>query len=568
MRAVDIFAGAGGFSLGLMRAGFDVVLANELSSEPEWTFRANLLAGEEARFPRRPDEAGSRERASYRATVREQIFRERTELLDDLDRRMRGGDIRQVMPNQWLRRWLKHHEEVDVLVAGPPCQGFSSAGARDPEDERNGLAGEAIRVIRQLQPKVAIIENVPGMLARHPNKVQQLGLELSRRRRGSGPAYKVVAQLLSGAQLGVPQTRQRLLIVGVREDLLNAGVWEKLAPSLFPTACPAARFDVGQDVRFVSGGQCLTSHEVAGDLRHLPPPHGGKDSSWFCEYAEPAGRSTFRNEVRASRASYLAGECTAGRRNSSYANHDASVHKEHVARRMRLLREAAEGSPDGRANRCSSGWLKEQFMDGHPELETCKASQRVLLADEWPALTVTSLPDDIVHFSEDRIPTVREMARLQTFPDWFEFMGVRTTGADRRKAGILVPQYTQVANAVPPRLAYAVAARVRWFLQRVDEQGDRDCDFELPGGRYRARDLDSEFYKTLRNLNHCFAEATARRERLVRRAQPDQGATLADRVPRTTGCGAEVNDRPVECLGTSGMLDETSGDSVNVRVAT
>ena len=97
-------------------------------------------------------------------------------------------------------------------------------------------------------------------------------------------------------------------------------------------------------------------------------------------------------------------------------------------------------------------------------------------------LTVTSLPDDIVHHAEDRIPTVREVARLQTFPDWFEFKGVRTTGAERRRAGVYVPQYTQVANAVPPRFAHAVAARIRQFLFLADE--DPACGFEPDGGFY------------------------------------------------------------------------------------
>src|SRR5690606_18279537 len=123
-------------------------------------------------------------------------------------------------------------------------------------------------------------------------------------------------------------------------------------------------------------------------------------------------------------------------------------------RRLRLLRKAAASSRKARQHRCRSAWLRRQFSEQFPELVTKKTSQRVLLADEWPMLTVTSLPDDIVHHAEDRIPTVREVARLQTFPDWFEFKGVRTTGAERRRAGVYVPQYTQVANAVPPRFAH------------------------------------------------------------------------------------------------------------------
>ncbi len=512
MNAVDLFAGAGGFSLGLLRAGFDVILANEFSTEPEWTYRANLLSGEEAAFPERPANASARKLKAYRAAVRAQLRGERDEILDDFDRHLRGGDIRKVMPTGWLKQWRDRHGEVDLLVAGPPCQGFSSAGVRDPEDKRNNLATEAIRVVRQLQPKVVIIENVPGMLQRHSDRVHKIGAELSRRRSGSGPAYKVLAELLHGVQLGVPQTRQRLLLVGVREDLVAPGVHGKLAALLFPPKCPASRFDVGQDGVFVGRGDLLNTDEILGDLASAPPPYGRKQSPWFCSYVEAAPSSAFRREMRGSRASYLGGLAPNEGWQTTYANHDASVHEERVARRMRLLREAASATPAGRQNRCSSGWLKNQFAEAHPDLETNKASQRVLLPDEWPALTVTSLPDDIVHFREDRIPTVREVARLQTFPDWFEFRGVRTTGAERRRAGIYVPQYTQVANAVPPRLAHAVAARISWFLRRVVNEGLRDCDFDLPGGLYSSPNSGTAL-DALADLNDCFSECSARRER-------------------------------------------------------
>ena len=512
MKAVDLFAGAGGFSLGLRRAGFDVVLANEFSTEPEWTYRANLLSGPEAAFPSRPEAATTRARKAYRAEVRRQLRREREALLDDFQKHMRGGDIREVMPTRWLKEWRARHGEIDLVVAGPPCQGFSSAGARDPEDARNALASEAIRVVRQLQPKIVIIENVPGMLQRHADRVRQIGTELSRRRRGSGPAYKVVAELLHGERLGIPQTRQRLLVVGVREDLIAPDTHGKLGSLVFPTACPLSRFEVDEEVVFADASRSLSASAILDDLAGGPPPYGRMDSPWFCGYREPFPSNDFRREMRIPRGAYLGGLVAGANWHLHYANHDASVHAHHVAKRMRLLRQAAGSTQEGRESRCSSGWLKAQFLDSYPELRTNKASQRVLLADEWPMLTVTSLPDDIVHHREDRIPTVREVARLQTFPDWFEFKGVRTTGAERRRAGIYVPHYTQVANAVPPRLSHAVAARIAWFLQRVVHQGLRDCDFQLPGGLYDSPNTGTAS-AALAALNECFSECAARRER-------------------------------------------------------
>lgn len=530
MKAVDLFAGAGGFSLGLRRGGFDVVLANEFSTEPEWTYRANLLDGPEGTFAPPPESASERARKAYRSEVRVQLRTERDGLLDDYERHMRGGDIREVLPNAWLKEWRRRHGEIDLLVAGPPCQGFSSAGARDPEDARNSLSDEAIRVVRTLQPKIALIENVPGMLQRHSERVHQIGNELSRRRRGSGPAYKVVAELVHGETLGVPQTRQRLLIIGVREDLVDAGVHERLRRLLFPPGCPAARLEVGDEVEFLPRGDTLASMDVLADLAESPVPYGRPSSRWS-RYSEQGPMNPFRTEMRMRRVDYLAGHGNAEGWLQIYANHEASVHSDHVALRMRLLREAAAASAEGRLNRTSSKWLKTQFMASHPELKTNKASQRVLLPDEWPMLTVTSLPDDIVHFREDRIPTVREVARLQTFPDWFEFKGVRTTGAERRRAGIYVPHYTQVANAVPPRLAHAVAARLRWFLERL-EQEHRDCQFTLPGGDYRSPNTGTAS-GALAALNESFAQTTARRDRRRARRRAAEVEEVVDMVGRS-----------------------------------
>ena len=194
----------------------------------------------------------------------------------------------------------------------------------------------------------------------------------------------------------------------------------------------------------------------------------------------------------------LADECTL----EEYFNHEASSHYPDVARKFRLLRTAAASSPEARKHRCSSGWLRRQFSEQFPDLITKKVSQRVLLADEWPMLTVTSLPDDIVHHAEDRIPTVREVARLQTFPDWFEFNGVRTTGAERRRAGVYVPQYTQVANAVPPRFAHAVAARIRQFLLLVEE--DLSCSFEPDGGFYATPNVKGTTRSRLDEIDTAF----------------------------------------------------------------
>ena len=516
--AIDLFAGAGGFSLGLRRAGFGVVLANEYSVDAEWTYRHNILGDtQEGAFPARPDEPSARARKAYRTKARQRMLEDRESLPQDFERHMRGGDIREVLPNRWLRKWLERHPAgVDLLVAGPPCQGFSCAGRASQDDERNLLVQEAIRVIDVVQPRIAIVENVPGMLERYSDLILKIGLGLSRRGRGR-PGYYVYAELVHGEPLGVPQTRRRLLFVAVRRDLVHPSACERLPRLLFPVACPYSRPPNGRLLgTAVPVGSSLTTKDILGDLAGTPPPYGtGK--SWTQPYRRNGMRrpSGFLREVRALQSQYLNGGIADSPGDATlveYFNHEASSHRPDVARKLQLLRTAATNSPEARMHRCSSGWLRRQFSEHFPELVTNKVSQRVLLADEWPMLTVTSLPDDIVHYAENRVPTVREIARLQTFPDWFEFKGVRTTGAERRRAGIYVPQYTQVANAVPPRFAHAVTARVRQFLLLAEE--DPACDFEPDGGFYATPNLKGTARSRLDEIDTAFRAANMSAQRI------------------------------------------------------
>ena len=511
LTAIDLFSGAGGFSLGLRRAGFEVVLANEYSADAEWTYRHNILCDTpEGVLPGRPVDPSRSARKAHRADARQQILKDRESLPQDFDRHMRGGDIREALPDGWLRTWLKRRPTgIDLLVAGPPCQGFSCAGRPCPGDERNSLVHEAVRVISAVQPRIAIIENVPGMLERHADLVREIGEGLSLCDKNR-PGYYVYAELVHGEPLGVPQTRRRLLLVGVRRDVVDSSASKRLPQLLFPVACPRSRPTDGRlQGTAVPAGSSLTAKEILGDLAGAPPPYG-TGTSWTEPYRGNGtrGLNGFLREVRAPLSQYLDGgildsadETTLER----YFNHEASSHRPDVVRRLQSLRTAATSSPEARKHRCSSGWLRRQFSEQFPELVTKKQSQRVLVSDEWPMLTVTSLPDDIVHHAEDRIPTVREVARLQTFPDWFAFQGVRTTGAERRRAGVYVPQYTQVANAVPPRFAHAVAARIRQFLLLVEE--DPACRFELDGGFYATPNVKGTARSQLDEIDSAFQPA-------------------------------------------------------------
>lgn len=473
MKAVDLFAGAGGFSLGLMRAGFDVVLANEFSVDPEWTYRSNLLPHTIEGFPAAPTERTRASIRKYRSEAREALMERRGGKYLQSGDHMRGGDIREALSTSWLRTWKRGHQEIDLLVGGPPCQGFSSAGKRDSTDERNSLVKEMLRVALVIRPKVVVIENVPGMLTRHSDVLEYIVKTLARKR-PRGASYRCAVHLLKGQDFGVPQTRRRLLVVGVRTDLARHIPTEALGHYVFPSACPA-HLDTESPV---IAGSAITSAIALGDLRSAPPRYDSRGSDRV-GYAGSMEAHPYRLEMRTTKDDYLAGRVAQSLDEGleHYANHERSIHSKTVAERMSRLREAAQGTGEGQRNRCSTGWLRAQYIREHPALGTKKVAQRVLLPALWPKLTVTSLPDDIVHYCEDRIPTVREMARLQTFPDWFRFEGVRTTGHTRRRAGVFVPQYTQVANAVPPRLSFAIACQVRDFLLEHTTGYNRLGDF-------------------------------------------------------------------------------------------
>lgn len=521
LTAIDLFAGAGGFSLGLRRAGFDVVLANEYSVDAEWTYRSNILGDTpEGVCPEGPDSPSAGALRVYRAEARQKMLKERESLSQDFERHMRGGDVREALPDRWLQQWLTLYPSgVDLLVAGPPCQGFSVAGKMFPEDERNLLVHEAARVVGVLQPRIAILENVPGMLERHAEVIREVCVELSRQSKNR-PGYYVFAELVHGEPLGVPQTRKRLLLVGVRRDIVHASAHDRLPQILFPVACPQVRPSDGRVLGTkIPVGSSLTVKEILGDLASAPPTYGN-GKSWTQPYRRTSrcGSSAFLREMRTLRSQYLGGgvmDSACDARLEEYFNHESSSHRPDVIQKLQLLRAAATSSPEARENRCNSGWLRRQFSEQFPELVTKKVSQRVLVADEWPKLTVTSLPDDIVHHAEDRIPTVREVARLQTFPDWFEFKGVRTTGAQRRRAGVYVPQYTQVANAVPPRFAHAVVARIRQFVLLAEE--DPACLFEPDGGFYLSPNVKGKAKLRLDEIETVLraTNADARRRRLA-----------------------------------------------------
>jgi DNA (cytosine-5)-methyltransferase 1 len=337
-----------------------------------------------------------------------------------------------------LKEWKKQGiDEVDLVCGGPPCQGYSGIGHRRTfKVERkdipsNHLFEQMIRVIGVVRPRMFLFENVKGLLSGRWTKDGEKGeifrdvLKAFREIKG----YEVRFKLVQAKDYGVPQNRPRILLVGIRKDL----GWTPRAP--------------GDD---------------AVETGLLPEPTGGA----------PSLRDVLEDLVDKD---YLKGATTTYRKAPTT---DFQVEMRTLPNGQ-VLGKGAPVTEHEYSNHSEE--IREKFIymlkhDGEiPEaMRTKKFAQRVLpktWGPDGPNITATSLPDDFVHYSQPRAPTVREWARLQCFPDWYQFKGPRTTGGHRRAGrpdqGIWerdVPRYTQIGNAVPVRLARAVGEHFRILL--------------------------------------------------------------------------------------------------------
>ena len=346
LNAIDLFAGAGGLSEGINQAGINVLLANEINQDACLTYVYN-----------------------HPKTIINQ---------EDI-RKVNGKSIKNIFGG------------IDVVAGGPPCQGFSLAGKRDPKDPRNKMFKEFHRVIKELKPNTFVMENVKGLLSfqkgEFVNKIV---------RHFENIGYNVTVNLLNASDFGVPQQRERVFIIGNVDGKISLDLVKKCKEK-------------------------VTTKQALSDLE-------------FLNSGEEINEYKFKPQTNYQKLMRLSNKLT---------NHKASNHSAAVIERFSKIKpgKGIKSLP-----------LKYQ------------TSKNVLfrLNPELPSRTVTTLPEDLIHYSKNRILTVREMARLQSFNDKYLFLGPRTTGGDRRKYSC--PQYTQVGNAVPPILSKIVFSTINGLI--------------------------------------------------------------------------------------------------------
>lgn len=412
---IDLFAGCGGFSLGLFEAGWRGLFAVE---RDEMAFRS--LA---TNFMR----VNTRHRFRWPAGI------PRTPL-----------DIVELLQNKRGVLESLSQRGIDLVCGGPPCQGFSFSGRRRRNDPRNRLIDAYAEFIRLIGPRFLLVENVPGILvphgamarrAKNPSGIGRPAVSYAQRLQdfvgasdGPGGGYEFDKCLVDASDFGVPQHRKRYFGVGIRRDLLgSSGALELDASAILYSIRKQHLRALGLDSRRVS------AREAIGDLskhrNNLQPCEDNDSPHHFEElaYTPPKRPNRFVQLMR----SEMNGEAPNSTR---LARHTPAVQQRfalilHTYRRGVRLDDRARADLEIRKHRI------------------------VPLDPRRPAHTITTLPDDILHYKEPRILSVRECARIQSFPDWFAFQGKFTTGGDRR--ALECPRYTQVGNAVPPILARA-----------------------------------------------------------------------------------------------------------------
>ena len=359
---LDLFSGAGGLSRGFYDAGYDVVLGVDSDEASLRTFKANH---------------GNTE-----------ILK-----LDLFDHR----NIDVIM--DFLN---KNNIELDVLVGGPPCQGFSVAGPRDMNDKRNTLYTAMVKLAERVRPQAVVLENVPGMVQTNGGIGAKRVVEDFEK-----IGYRMMPELLYAPDYGLPQRRKRVFFVGLRDSDKDF---------VFPSPT-------------VDENDYITCEEAICDLPSLQTDDGkiiyGEAVQ---DYIMPP-QNEYQKKMRA--------------KSDKVQNHIGSIPIEKTRKMISLV-------PEGKNYKS----LPEEYQGIYKYHEALTRYN-----SKKPSLTINTGHRLHFHYKWNRIPTVRESARLQSFPDDFIFYGNKSE------------QYRQVGNAVPPMLGQVVAEAILPYLKDRKNNG-------------------------------------------------------------------------------------------------
>ena len=331
----------------------------------------------------------------------------------------------------------KHKDElqklsgkIPLVVGGPPCQGFSMAGQRKKNDIRNKLVNSYIEFIKLVRPEYLFFENVHGFTvgfrAKNNTKSKPMSSYIVEELKKIG--YNVHSEVLDTSDFGIPQKRKRFILLGsLKKESKN--FFEILE---------------GQKEEFLEAKKLnisISVEEAIGDLLYQNKKIPCPDSKGFFSGTYGVANSNYQKYMRKDI-----------KKNSNPDSHRFAKHKKETIELFEIMQQV-----------CDHG---KRLSTKNTNLPVFKRRGITILVSSKPCNTITSHPDDYLHYLEPRILTVRECARIQSFPDWFEFKGKYTTGGELRKSD--VPRYTQVGNAIPPLFAEQVGQALIKFMENDD----------------------------------------------------------------------------------------------------
>ncbi len=375
MKTLNLFSGCGGCSLGLKQAGINVDLAVDMDEDACNTYSANLGHG-----------------------------------------MVWCTDLSKIRPTELLERAKLKRDDIALIVGGPPCQGFSSAGAKDWADPRNVLIRNFVDTVTTLKPTWFIMENVEGLLTANDGVFL---IEAVTQFLNAG--YWVRTKKLYMERYGIPQRRKRVFIVGNLEHC-NFDFPEQ-THSEQPTL-----FNIEQQLPLI---------KILDAIDDLPPPSQTGEVSYH-----KAPQNDYQRHIRRSD-------------NSPITHHQIKMLNEIAQRRVAFLKQGntMKHLPKELQHSSFTRRSYRRVMDGTPTESRGGAPSGLkrLIAHE-PSLTITSgSPSEFIHPIDNRPLTLRECARLQSFPDWYEFQGSTTSIA------------TQIGNAIPPMFMEVLVRHIQTF---------------------------------------------------------------------------------------------------------
>ena len=528
MNHIELFAGCGGLSLGLETAGFELLLANELSPMASETFAYNHLCADLT-----DDDSSHLEkvfwissqftRSEIQKRLRENpndacgLTKRKTDLVnikkDDLKRSLLIGSI--VDLNKLLNKNPSLIKKIttsiapngiDLVSGGPPCQSFSMAGMRDHTNKRNQLPWEFANFVEKVQPRIALLENVSGILRAFSIEGEKYYAWFEVAKAFAKKGYVPFCLHINAKYVGTAQNRPRFIMIALRRDVATK-IRKNVSDESLSLAIEASfeffnaiksgkkieygslpYYDFAKDSDFfkyskifskflvVEKNGFVSAKDALDDLRK-----NGSEESEYINHINTVYHKICPNPINkkmnhAHRANNP--KVQARFRLFQIMNKLDTKHAREVSKYLRSL-ERGDIS-----NETLDKLLKNKFTLASGERErfdsrtkllnffklmhTKKQTQKALLPKE-PAPAALSIPDDACHYHEKelRTLTVREMARIQSFPDWYEFRSKVTTGGKMRR--FEVPQYTQVGNAVPPLLGIVLGDLCRELLKISEE---------------------------------------------------------------------------------------------------